>query len=183
MPIENPVTPIRVAWGDPMGTRRSPAKEFWGHLPPRPRNGPFKLGTPFQGPKRPFFQSCFICPKNAGWPKFLASFGRPPWVFPKFEKKIWNFFKILDFGPENAKMWPLFKSKNGRVLIGLRARTGAHRKALELGFHPESTASGATPSQPSYGTFKVWVKFAPFPFGETEKIFFFENSFSCKIQF
>ena len=31
-----------------MGTRRSPAKEFLGHMPPRPRYGPFKLGTPFQ---------------------------------------------------------------------------------------------------------------------------------------
>ena len=97
MPIENPVTPIRVAWGDPMGTRRSPAKEFWGHLPPRPRYGPLKLGTPSQGPKRPFFQSCFICPKNACRPKFLASFGRAPWVFPKFEKKNLKFFQNFGF--------------------------------------------------------------------------------------
>ena len=103
MPIENPVTPIRVAWGDSMGTRRSPAKEFWGHLPPRPRNGPLKLGTPFQGPKRPFFQSCFICPKNAGWPKFFASFGRPPGVFPKFEKKKNFFSKFSILGPKTRK--------------------------------------------------------------------------------
>ena len=116
-------------------------------------------------------------------PNFWHHLEGPRGCFQNLKKKIWNFFKILDFGPENAKMWPLFKSKNGPLRNRLTPENGAHRKALELGFHPESTASGPPPSQPSYWTFKVWVKFAPFPFSENEKKIFFEKSFPCKIQF
>ena len=136
MPIENPVTPIRVAWGDPMGTRRSPAKEFWGHLPPRPRYGPLKLGTPLQGQNRPFFQSCFICPKNAGWPKFFASFGRPPWVFPKFEKKIWNFFQNFGF-------WA--RKRENVTSLQIKKRTGPDRSDSRNRGSSESPWVGLSP--------------------------------------
>ena len=51
-----------------------------------------------------FFKVALFAQKMQADPNFLHHLEGPRGCFQNLKKKIRNFFKILDFGPENAKM-------------------------------------------------------------------------------
>ena len=51
-----------------------------------------------------FFKVALFAQKMQADPNFFHHLEGPHGCFQNLKKKIRNFFKILDFGPENAKM-------------------------------------------------------------------------------
>ena len=56
------------------------------------------------GPQTRFFKVALFAQKTQADPNFLHHLEGPRGCFQNLKKKFRNFFKILDFGPENAKM-------------------------------------------------------------------------------
>ena len=154
--MRNPLFSIRVAWRDLVGTRGCPASKFLREMLFRPRYGHFKFRTPSRGPKRPDFSNWNIFSKNTCWPKLVPSFGRYPRMFQIFEKKISKFSKLWAYGPENAKKWPPFKSKNGLLLTNLVTWAIPHLKVHKLVLDQELVWSGKTP---------FWLRYQRLKFG------------------